>query len=990
MKSVEVKCEALNRAKSASSPRLNASEARHRLAPSERQKENKWKTQEISTQKNGGKKMIKISKQKYQLLKVTLTLLLISCAYASLMQSAHATTELTLQQKGLSIMNDVVGLDMKKYTMTTKENQPEPQILYPDVLPQREAEYDIISGENSIKALCTFVDGNLQIIHVLENHGSPTMIKLDASANAVDMAKDFLDNYKSYTADSLYGELESSLETVDVGKNTSKTSGNVLLEVTTLDGCTSFRWTYVFNGAVAPSKIVALSFKNGFLWYFVDKWNFYNVGTTNISLSKGEAVTIALDAAKAYNWSLKLNVDTLDTKNFNESNLRWASLIFDDSLGAGTARCENLLTVYPVWRVGLALDRWYGQLYGIEVDVWADTGEVRRVQEAWSTLPPPEGVPIAGTDSQAPTTKEESNLALMIGLPALAIATLVLGVSIFRASRKKNTHLYSLLKARSMETGGILLCALILSTMFLSVVATVNATTRVGVIWGSESNEAIDPETGKSWRKNATEIDLQQDIADNIDYLFDNNGYTGINKQGNKGSTKNQILSDIGYYQSNYDYTAVVVFDHGVGTTTYFANSGWGYPYTQEFHFMFEDQNGTKWGNESAPVDMPSHGVYDTDIYPLITAGNINLAFINTCMSAKTTAQGSNPGIGQGLLSPDWPPVPERYEGMPFAWTHRLVEDKSSMQNFNVEEHMSDDGYNDPDFGPQVYIGFPYGSASLMQRIPYDGGTYTYHYWVYLFFYHALFFEMSVNQALDAASLYIWSTSFAESPLQGDGFTCYWWKANPETMENCTMAIYGNGNIFLKNYEPDFVSTPSVGGPTSGETYTSYEFAASSMDPYGHSIRYTFDWGDNSPQNVTGWYSSGAVATMSHSWSSEDVFSVTVRAQCDNGAWSSWSSPYNVEIGDLPELTVYAYDQYENPLEAPLYIDDEYVGTTGYSYPVLNGDHWIEVADPFVIDPPYAATFDYYYFDGDYNYDNPADLSLTSDKTVIAYYYGWY
>jgi hypothetical protein len=116
--------------------------------------------------------MIKISKQKHQLVTVSLTLLLISCVYASLMPSAHAT-ELTLQQKGLSIMNDVVGLDIAKYTVTTKEYPQDPQASYLGVVPQENVAYDLASDGSKLKALYTFADGNLQMMHVLENEGSP-------------------------------------------------------------------------------------------------------------------------------------------------------------------------------------------------------------------------------------------------------------------------------------------------------------------------------------------------------------------------------------------------------------------------------------------------------------------------------------------------------------------------------------------------------------------------------------------------------------------------------------------------------------------------------------------------------------------------------------------------------------------------------------------------------------------------------------------------
>jgi cobalamin biosynthesis Mg chelatase CobN len=54
-----------------------------------------------------------------------------------------------------------------------------------------------------------------------------------------------------------------------------------------------------------------------------------------------------------------------------------------------------------VWRVGVALDKWYGNMYGVEVDIWADTGTVRSVQEAWSMMPPPEDTESADSSSSS-------------------------------------------------------------------------------------------------------------------------------------------------------------------------------------------------------------------------------------------------------------------------------------------------------------------------------------------------------------------------------------------------------------------------------------------------------------------------------------------------------------------------------------------------------------------------------------------------------------
>ena len=66
------------------------------------------------------------------------------------------------------------------------------------------------------------------------------------------------------------------------------------------------------------------------------------------------------------------------------------------------------------------------------------------------------------------------------------------------------------------------------------------------------------------------------------------------------------------------------------------------------------------------------------------------------------------------------------------------------MPGFNIDDHISDDGYDNPDTGGQVYIGFPYGSASLEQRIPFNTGN-QYYRWVNKFFHEALTFDVSVN-----------------------------------------------------------------------------------------------------------------------------------------------------------------------------------------------------------------------------------------------------
>ena len=100
---------------------------------------------------------------------------------------------------------------------------------------------------------------------------------------------------------------------------------------------------------------------------------------------------------------------------------------------------------------------------------------------------------------------------------------------------------------------------------------------------------------------------------------------------------------------------------------------------------------------------------------------------------------------------------------------------------------------------------------------------------------------------------------------------------------------------------PNTPSTPS--GPGSGYKGISYTYSSVTSDGDGDNVCYQFDWGDGQT-TTTQWYTSGTTGYASHSWSSIEVFNIIVRAEDSNGAWSGWSSPKAVSIGNLITLTI--------------------------------------------------------------------------------------
>jgi hypothetical protein len=908
------------------------------------------------------KKMAKT--KKVLLITVILSVLFISSAYAVLTPNARAA-EINIQQKGLDMTKNVVGLDLSKYTVTQKEDTTDQQATYLGLIPQENVKYNLVSDSGELTVLYTFAEGKLQMIQVLDNFGKPITNKLPNVAPK--MAYDFLSDYEAYTANPLYGELKSTLNNVDAGKNLTKTEGNTVLEITTIDDYTNFKWYYTANGAIAPySKFISLSFKNGFLSAFVDNWQLYDVGNSNIKLSKEDAANMALEAARSHTWNGKLEDDTLYATKFNSSNIKWVSLTFDNSLGINNTRSENPLVLYPVWHVGIALDKWYGQLYGVVVDIWADTGEVRDVQEAWSTLPQPT---TNANKEESPFTEAKFLLAFP------SIVALVAGTLIWIIQKKK-LHRQSLLKARSSKIVGLMLCILIASMIFSTPIMAVNATSRGAVVWGSESTGQNDPPGAN--RKTAQEIALQRSTAAYIAEAFGDNGYIGssdseINHQGsvNLGSSKQQILNDIYYLIGHNNYAAVVDFDHGV----------YGWPWDQIFpnepHYMLEDNRGN-WYDDDGPGPHPAElhtntsGVYDEDIFGYGgSTQKIAFAFINTCMSASLA-------LGQGLIYGQFP-YPDRALGMPYAFTGRTV----SYSTYAEPGKLSNDGYLHPDTGSQVYIGFPYGSASLEQRLPhpfYAGPQY--YSWVMDFFDDALNIDISVNQALDSASRENFGTDFLISPLR-TGFYAYWWPDDP--VADCTMAVYGNGNIRLKNYDPSVhsVGRPTTYGPTSGQLNTNYTFTTSATDSYGHDIRYIFDWGDGS-NTTTSYHPSGEKVSEAHSWTSDGEKVVTVTAQCENGEYGSGISYNTITIASYHLLTVYAFDAYLGegyPLYPEVYIDGNPVGTAPVTVNLTATEHTM-TADFTTYDPYWPALVHVVGVSGDVN----GWTVLLSDSFTLYFY----
>jgi heme/copper-type cytochrome/quinol oxidase subunit 2 len=358
-------------------------------------------------------------------------------------------SESTPPEKVLTVLKEVVGLDMAKYS-TDLELYAQAPFLYFEVLPQEDVKYTVESNESKLEVICTFVTGKLRSMNMYVTDGSPLMTQ--PAASTLEMAKDFLDKYQTYSGASYYNTLRSMLDNIKADKNVTKTSENIKLEVTNTVSYTSFRWKYTFNGIEAPSKCVALKFEQGFLKYFIDSWSLWTIGSTDLSISEEEAIEIAMNAAENYSWNVSMGGDNppVTVTDFNIVGVSETTLQIGNYATKNESRDGDPLTLYPGWRIKLYFDKLYpGNVYGLDIGIWADTGEVHDIRTLLTLGDFPYNEEPADNEdaTEQPSTEEPNNddaktdlIAILWIAVFISISIAVsIGATIIYSRRKKKT-----------------------------------------------------------------------------------------------------------------------------------------------------------------------------------------------------------------------------------------------------------------------------------------------------------------------------------------------------------------------------------------------------------------------------------------------------------------------------------------------------------------------------------------------------------------------
>ena len=297
---------------------------------------------------------------------VFLCVLVVTVGVSSLAYPVYSS-ELTVPEKALAFLEDVVLLDMTKYTASLELND----VYYPDELQglaQHNVLYILVPDEGELEAAFGFKNESFANC-MLGTFGSP-LYSEPQPANIVDNAKGFLQRYQAYTRDPDFDgvrdfeEMRSILDTVDVTENVTATSDHVKLEVISRTDYTVFVWKYVLDDVAFPW--MTLEFRNGIICGFDDNWCLYTAGSTDINFSEEEAINVALEHLEDFSW-------TAGDEEVTEFE------IIEETITADliTTRNKEPLILYPSWVITVYLDKIYpGNINRIILAIWADTGEI--------------------------------------------------------------------------------------------------------------------------------------------------------------------------------------------------------------------------------------------------------------------------------------------------------------------------------------------------------------------------------------------------------------------------------------------------------------------------------------------------------------------------------------------------------------------------------------------------------------------------------------
>ena len=272
-------------------------------------------------------------------------------------------------ERAISIIREVVQIDTTKYQTTllrdTIENRSDLDSVVEEIL-----QYSLTTSDSKIDLVLRFRNDHFSLCQISLIEGIPPFDPIyiqPQPAGVLEAARGIIERYRSVSSDPYLDDMSTLLISASE-VNTELTLGNVKLKTTVYGDNAEVILMYTANGFDYSTKRIRLVFQQHVLEELSDDWFLYKVSDAQVSVSRGQAIQIARNAAQNFEWT----ADGIQVTDFN--------IIADSAVFVPHPRTESL-TLVPYWFATLYLDKEYpGGVNSITVGVWADTGEVANIQ----------------------------------------------------------------------------------------------------------------------------------------------------------------------------------------------------------------------------------------------------------------------------------------------------------------------------------------------------------------------------------------------------------------------------------------------------------------------------------------------------------------------------------------------------------------------------------------------------------------------------------
>jgi hypothetical protein len=351
--------------------------------------------------------------------------LAVSLIFSLVQVGGASSSEMSAQDMAISVMTDVIGLDVAKYKIGLLSNR----VDHPDFcggLVRDSLTYNLEATGSKAHISCTFINKTLTRFYMYPLEGS-LIYAQPLSADRLTATKSLLQRYQTYLGDSYLQEACNLLDDVTEIKTMNVTIDNLKLKITENDSHLDLMWWYTLNGVDFPFGL-SVDFVNGKLKGFSDNTKFYQIGSTDVKISPEEAIRTTKELAMDYT---TLNVST-GNGTYKEVTLNLIDEHIVVELQIGN---REPFVFYPLWYVRIYAETSIGGTDGFQAGIWADTGEI-----AYSQLTGHHGVILPEDSSDHSSIQSQNDISdevpsnqnlilyLFVAIVAITIATTALYV----------------------------------------------------------------------------------------------------------------------------------------------------------------------------------------------------------------------------------------------------------------------------------------------------------------------------------------------------------------------------------------------------------------------------------------------------------------------------------------------------------------------------------------------------------------------------------